>query len=48
MVMIPLFGDQRDNANRMVVRGVAESLNMYDLIAENLLIAIRKVLNDKR
>ncbi|XP_027018428.1 UDP-glucuronosyltransferase [Tachysurus fulvidraco] len=47
MVMIPLFGDQRDNVNRMVVRGVAERLNMYDLITENLLIAIRKVLNDK-
>ncbi|XP_060786457.1 UDP-glucuronosyltransferase-like [Neoarius graeffei] len=47
MVMIPLFGDQRDNVQRMVVRGVAESLTMYDLTSEKLLGALRKVLNDK-
>ncbi|KAK3568588.1 hypothetical protein QTP86_009403 [Hemibagrus guttatus] len=47
MVMIPLFGDQRDNVHRMVVRGVAESLTMYDLTTEKLLVALRKVLNDK-
>ncbi|KAB5577424.1 hypothetical protein PHYPO_G00209780 [Pangasianodon hypophthalmus] len=47
MVMIPLFGDQRDNVNHMVVRGVAESLAMYDLTSEKLLGALRKVLNDK-
>ncbi|KAK3543803.1 hypothetical protein QTP70_028096, partial [Hemibagrus guttatus] len=48
MVMIPLFGDQRDNVHRMMVRGVAESLTMYDLTTEKLLVALRKVLNDKR
>lgn len=48
MVMIPLFGDQRDNVYRMVVRGVAESMTMYDLTSEKLLEALRKVLNDKR
>ncbi|MCJ8732896.1 hypothetical protein PDJAM_G00217130 [Pangasius djambal] len=47
MVMIPVFGDQRDNVLRMVVRGVAESLTMYDLTSEKLLGALRKVLNDE-
>ncbi|KAI5627496.1 UDP glucuronosyltransferase 1 family polypeptide a3 precursor [Silurus asotus] len=47
MVMIPLFGDQRDNVLRMVVRGVAESLTMYDLTSEHLLGALKKILNDK-
>lgn len=48
MVMIPLFGDQTDNVLRMVVRGVAESLTMFDLTSEQLLGALRKVLNNKR
>ncbi|KAM9486443.1 UDP-glucuronosyltransferase-like isoform 1-T1 [Clarias gariepinus] len=47
MVMIPLFGDQRDNVLRMVSHGVAESLNMYDLTSENLLGAVRRVITDK-
>lgn len=48
MVMIPLFGDQRDNVKRMEVRGVAERLNMYDLTSEKLLEALGKVLHHKR
>lgn len=48
MVMIPLFGDQVDNVLRMVLRGVAESLTMFDLTSEQLLGALRKVLNNKR
>lgn len=47
MVMIPLFGDQRDNVLRMLARGVAESLNMFDLTSEKLLEKLRQVLNDK-
>ncbi|XP_072541458.1 UDP-glucuronosyltransferase 1A5-like isoform X3 [Salminus brasiliensis] len=47
MVMIPLFGDQGDNVQRMVVRGVAESLNIFDITSEKLLEALRKVINDK-
>ncbi|TSM60513.1 UDP-glucuronosyltransferase 1-1 [Bagarius yarrelli] len=38
---------RRDNVLHMVVRGVAESLNMYDLTSEKLLEKVRKVLNDK-
>ncbi len=48
MVMLPLFGDQGDNVQRLVSRGVAESLSIYDLTAEKLLVALRKVINDKR
>ncbi len=48
MVMLPLFGDQGDNVQRLVSRGVAESLTIYDLTAEKLLVALRKVINDKR
>uniref|UniRef100_A0A671SS85 UDP-glucuronosyltransferase n=1 Tax=Sinocyclocheilus anshuiensis TaxID=1608454 RepID=A0A671SS85_9TELE len=47
MVMLPLFGDQGDNVQRLVSRGVAESLSIYDLTAEKLLVALRKVINDK-
>ncbi|RXN28099.1 UDP-glucuronosyltransferase 1-5-like protein [Labeo rohita] len=47
MVMIPLFGDQGDNVQRLVSRGVAETLRIYDLTSEKLLVALRKVINDK-
>ncbi|XP_026127851.1 UDP-glucuronosyltransferase-like isoform X8 [Carassius auratus] len=47
MVMLPLFGDQGDNVQRLVSRGVAETLSIYDLTAEKLLVALRKVISDK-
>ncbi|XP_016095048.1 UDP-glucuronosyltransferase 1-5-like isoform X1 [Sinocyclocheilus grahami] len=47
MVMLPLFGDQGDNVQRLVSRGVAEALSIHDLTAEKLLVALRKVINDK-
>ncbi|KAF4109481.1 hypothetical protein G5714_010554 [Onychostoma macrolepis] len=47
MVMLPLFGDQGDNVQRLVSRGAAETLSIYDLTAEKLLVALRKVINDK-
>nr|ADC91923.1 UDP glucuronosyltransferase 1 family polypeptide a4 isoform 1 [Danio rerio] len=47
MVMLPLFGDQGDNAQRLVSRGVAESLTIYDVTSEKLLVALKKVINDK-
>ncbi|KAF7659965.1 hypothetical protein LDENG_00290290 [Lucifuga dentata] len=47
MVMFPLFGDQGDNVNRMVARGVAEKLTMFDLTTEKLLAVLNKVINDK-
>ncbi|KAK1788666.1 hypothetical protein P4O66_002487 [Electrophorus voltai] len=47
MVTIPLFGDQADNVQRVVSRGVAETVNIFDLTSEKLLVALRKVINDK-
>ncbi|XP_030642874.1 UDP-glucuronosyltransferase [Chanos chanos] len=47
MLMIPLFGDQGDNVQRMVSRGVAESLRFYDVTTESLLAALNKVINEK-
>lgn len=47
MLMIPLFGDQGDNVNRMVARGVAEKLSIYDMTTESLLTALNKIIHDK-
>ncbi|XP_029980474.1 UDP-glucuronosyltransferase-like [Sphaeramia orbicularis] len=47
MVMFPLFGDQEDNAHRMVARGVAEKLSIHDVTTEALLTAIKRIIHDK-
>ncbi|XP_027146820.1 UDP-glucuronosyltransferase-like isoform X2 [Larimichthys crocea] len=47
MLMFPLFGDQGDNVHRMVARGVAEKLNMYDVTAEKVVTALNKIIHDK-
>ncbi|KAI3355872.1 hypothetical protein L3Q82_004424 [Scortum barcoo] len=47
MLMFPLFGDQGDNVGRMVARGVAEKLSIFDVTAENLLAAINRMIHDK-
>ncbi|KAG5283035.1 hypothetical protein AALO_G00037530 [Alosa alosa] len=47
MVTIPLFGDQGDNAQRMVARGVAESLTIADVTTAKVLEALSKVIGDK-
>ncbi|XP_034741006.1 UDP-glucuronosyltransferase-like [Etheostoma cragini] len=47
MLMFPLFGDQGDNVHRMVSRGVAEQLTIYDVTTENLLTALNKIIHDK-
>ncbi|XP_062390059.1 UDP-glucuronosyltransferase 1A5-like isoform X4 [Sardina pilchardus] len=46
MVMLPLFGDQADNVQRMVARGVAESLTIAGVTTPELLEALNKVIND--
>uniref|UniRef100_A0AAY4ED22 UDP-glucuronosyltransferase n=1 Tax=Denticeps clupeoides TaxID=299321 RepID=A0AAY4ED22_9TELE len=46
MVMLPLFGDQGDNVQRLVARGVAETLAVYDVTSDKLLAALNKVIND--
>lgn len=48
MLMFPLFGDQGDNVHRLVTRGVAERLSIYDVTAEKLVAALNKIIHDKR
>ena len=48
MVMMPLFGDQPDNVNYMVARGVAVAVNTFEVTTEKVLEAINKVVNDTR
>ncbi|XP_068186139.1 UDP-glucuronosyltransferase-like isoform X2 [Antennarius striatus] len=47
MLMFPLFGDQRHNAQRMVSRGVAEKLSIYDVTTEKLLASLNKITHDQ-
>ncbi|XP_023280652.1 UDP-glucuronosyltransferase-like [Seriola lalandi dorsalis] len=47
MLMFPLFGDQGDNVHRMVVRGVAEKLSIYDVTTEKILAALNNIIHDK-
>ncbi|XP_051260355.1 UDP-glucuronosyltransferase [Dicentrarchus labrax] len=47
MLMFPLFGDQGDNVNRMVARGMAEKLNIHDVTSEKLLAGLNKIIHDK-
>nr|XP_046259325.1 UDP-glucuronosyltransferase-like [Scatophagus argus] len=47
MLMFPLFGDQKDNVNRMTARGVAEKLSIFDVTTEQLLAALNKIIHDK-
>ena len=48
MVMMPLFGDQPDNTDLMVSRGVAARVSVFDVTTEKLLEGLNKVLNDTR
>ncbi|XP_061142703.1 UDP-glucuronosyltransferase-like [Syngnathus typhle] len=47
MLMFPLFGDQGDNVLRMEVRGVAESLRMYDVTTDKVLVALDRIINNR-
>ena len=48
MVMLPLFGDQMDNAKRMETRGAGVTLNVLEMTSEDLANALKAVINDKR
>ncbi|XP_006191190.1 UDP-glucuronosyltransferase 1-7 isoform X4 [Camelus ferus] len=48
MVMLPLFGDQMDNAKRMETRGAGVTLNVLEMTSEDLEKALKTVINDKR
>ncbi|XP_062383840.1 UDP-glucuronosyltransferase 1A1-like isoform X1 [Sardina pilchardus] len=45
MVMMPLFGDQTDNAHRVAHRGVAVVLSIFDVTPESLVDALDTVIN---
>ncbi|KAL7824706.1 hypothetical protein SRHO_G00344660 [Serrasalmus rhombeus] len=46
MVMVPLFGDQGDNAHRVASRGVGVVLDVREITAEMLIDALNTVIND--
>ena len=48
MVAVPLFGDQYDNAQRLVSRGMAVKLDISTLTSDELEQAIRIVIRDTR
>lgn len=48
MLMFPLFGDQSDNVQRLVHRGVSEELSIYDVTTEQLVAVLKKMIQDKR
>lgn len=48
MVMMPLFGDQMDNAKRMETRGAGVTLNVLEMTADDLENALKTVINNKR
>uniref|UniRef100_A0A8C3YU10 UDP-glucuronosyltransferase n=1 Tax=Catagonus wagneri TaxID=51154 RepID=A0A8C3YU10_9CETA len=47
LVMLPLFGDQMDNAKRMETRGAGVTLNVLEMTSKDLENALKTVINDK-
>ncbi|XP_044074937.1 UDP-glucuronosyltransferase 1A1-like isoform X2 [Siniperca chuatsi] len=48
MVMVPISGDQPDNAQRMASRGAGVVLDIFSITTESLLQALNEVINDPR
>lgn len=48
MVMVPLGGDQPDNAHRMASRGAGVVLDITTITAVDLLHALHEVINNTR
>ncbi|KAI4810038.1 hypothetical protein KUCAC02_018888 [Chaenocephalus aceratus] len=48
MVMVPLGGDQPDNAQRLASRGAGLVLDIFDITTEILLQGLNEVINDTR
>lgn len=48
MVMVPISGDQPDNAQKMASKGVGVVLDIVSVTTESLLQALRDVLSDTR
>ncbi|KAK2526174.1 hypothetical protein Q9233_008807 [Columba guinea] len=48
MVLMPLFGDQMDNAKRIESRGAGLMLNILEMTSQNISTALKAVINDKK
>nr|XP_012957858.2 UDP-glucuronosyltransferase 1A1 isoform X3 [Anas platyrhynchos] len=48
MVLMPLFGDQMDNAKRVESRGAGLTLNILEMTSEDMSNALKTVINDKK
>lgn len=48
MVMVPLHGDQPDNAARMASRGAGVVLDIFSITVEKLLEGLNEVINNTR
>ncbi|NWW99269.1 UD11 glucuronosyltransferase, partial [Caloenas nicobarica] len=48
MVLMPLFGDQMDNAKRVESRGAGLTLNILEMTAQDISTALKAVINDKK
>ncbi|KAM6071177.1 UDP-glucuronosyltransferase 1A6-like isoform 1-T1 [Chlamydotis macqueenii] len=47
MVLMPLFGDQMDNAKRVESRGAGLTLNILEMTSKDISTALKAVINDK-
>ncbi|NXH72972.1 UD11 glucuronosyltransferase, partial [Hydrobates tethys] len=48
MVLMPLFGDQMDNAKRVESRGAGLTLNILKMTSKDISTALKAVINDKK
>uniref|UniRef100_A0A8C6K394 UDP-glucuronosyltransferase n=1 Tax=Melopsittacus undulatus TaxID=13146 RepID=A0A8C6K394_MELUD len=48
MVLMPLFGDQMDNAKRIESRGAGLTLNILEMTTQDISTALKAVINDKK
>ncbi|NXE97354.1 UD11 glucuronosyltransferase, partial [Menura novaehollandiae] len=48
MVLMPLFGDQMDNAKRVESRGAGLTLNILEMTSNDISTALKTVINDKK
>ncbi|KAM7048976.1 UDP-glucuronosyltransferase 1A1-like isoform 4-T4 [Acridotheres tristis] len=48
MVLMPLFGDQMDNAKRVESRGAGLTLNILEMTSNDISKALKAVINDKK
>ncbi|NWR78672.1 UD11 glucuronosyltransferase, partial [Centropus unirufus] len=48
MLLMPLFGDQMDNAKRVESRGAGLTLNILEMTSDDISTALKAVINDKK